>query len=137
MATSSSLSVFLNLTTTTTLLLLLFLLLIPRASKARPLTPAESGQLDRFAMEVMRCGRIPALSLSLVGDGAVVYEQGYGTANPSTRAKATKDTVFCLGSSTQAFTSVLIATLLSYKEKSVVCLCVCGGGGGRETCLFV
>nr|KAG5712607.1 hypothetical protein BaRGS_029662 [Batillaria attramentaria] len=88
-----------------------------QTAEARPLTGAESRQLDRFVNEVMRCGRIPAMSLALVGDDGVVYQQGYGTANPGSRTKTTEDTVFCLGSSTQAFTSVLLAALLSYKEK--------------------
>lgn len=88
-------------------------------SDARQLNPTESAQLDQFISEVMRCGRIPALGLSLVGDGEMVYTQGYGTANPSggrAMTKTTADTVFCLGSATQAFTAVLLASLLSRNE---------------------
>lgn len=111
-ATPSSFYVMLALTT-----LPFLLLTVP--TEARPLTPAEIGQLDRFIQEVTRCGRIPALSVSLVGgDGEVVYEKGYGQQSPTgQRNPVTTDTVFCLGSSTQAFTSVLLAALLSYNEK--------------------
>lgn len=100
-----------------TLLLVAMTVVCVPGAQPRSFTQTEIAQLDRFVMEVMRCARIPALSLSLVSDDDVVYEKGYGTANPTTRTPTTKDTVFCLGSFTQSFTSVLLADLLSRNEK--------------------
>ncbi|KAL8613888.1 hypothetical protein ACOMHN_032878 [Nucella lapillus] len=89
-------------------------------SQADRLSAAHSRQLDIFVREVMRCGDIQALSVSMVGDGGVVYERGYDdTRNLPVglqRKGIHKDTVFCLGGSTQAFTSVLLAMLLSTNE---------------------
>ncbi|XP_025116284.1 uncharacterized protein LOC112577430 isoform X2 [Pomacea canaliculata] len=99
-----------------TLLLVAMTVVCVPGAQPRSFTQTEIAQLDRFVMEVMRCARIPALSLSLVSDDDVVYEKGYGTANPTTRTPTTKDTVFCLGSFTQSFTSVLLADLLSRNE---------------------
>ncbi|XP_076470841.1 uncharacterized protein LOC143300796 [Babylonia areolata] len=105
------------------LLPLLFLLLsvhLPYFARAARLTHDNQARLDRFVRQVMHCGDIQALSVSLVGDGGVVYERGYDDTRylpPGLKRRGIgKDTVFCLGGSTQAFTSVLLATLLDTQE---------------------
>ncbi|XP_041376584.1 beta-lactamase-like [Gigantopelta aegis] len=80
---------------------------------SRPLSSSESSRMDRFMHEIKRCGRVPAMSLSMVRDGEVVYVHGYGTANPTARTATTRDTVFCLGGITQTFTATLMAKLLN------------------------
>jgi len=60
----------------------------------------------------LSCSDVPGLALSVVGNGRVLLERGYGVANLETGAPVTADTLFPLGSATKAFTTSLLALLI-------------------------
>ncbi|XP_046557206.1 gigasin-6-like [Haliotis rubra] len=80
--------------------------------ESKTLTTLEKTNLNRFLGEVARCARVPAISMSLVRDGQIVYTNGFGTANKQRQVSASSKTVFCLGDITQTFTATLLAKLL-------------------------
>jgi hypothetical protein len=52
--------------------------------------------------------RIPALALVIVKDGDIVYLKGKGYRNLEEPLPATEDTLFAIGSTTKAFTALLV-----------------------------
>ncbi|XP_046333600.1 uncharacterized protein LOC124116342 [Haliotis rufescens] len=80
--------------------------------ESKTLTQLETNNLNRFLGEVARCARVPAISMSLVRDGQIVYTNGFGTSNKQRQESASSKTVFCLGDITQTFTATLLAKLL-------------------------
>ena len=85
--------------------------------ESKTLSLPETTNLNRFMGEVARCARVPAMSLSLVRDGQIVYTHGFGTANQQKQKHATSKSVFCLGDITQTFTATLLAKLLNGHQK--------------------
>ena len=78
---------------------------------------AEIHALDKFIKETVSCRQIPALSISLVRDGQVIMSRGYGYSDIEHGKKASEHTKFCTGSLTKAFTTTLIADILSKQKK--------------------
>ena len=78
---------------------------------------AEIHALDKFIKETVSCRQIPALSISLVRDGQVIMSRGYGYSDTDSGKKASEHTKFCTGSLTKAFTTTLIADILSKQKK--------------------
>jgi CubicO group peptidase (beta-lactamase class C family) len=64
-----------------------------------------------IAAEVARFG-VPGCGVALVHDGAVVLAEGFGLRDVDAGLPVTDQTLFPIGSSTKAFTSSLIATLV-------------------------
>ena len=60
----------------------------------------------------MRQLHIPGLSLAIIHNGRIIKAQGYGFANLELKARATKDTVYELGSNTKQFTAAAIMMLM-------------------------
>ncbi len=86
------------------------------ALDASPVTVATAAitsgvQVDAAVRREMEALRIPGLALAIVRDGAVVYEQGYGVADPTGRA-VTPSTPFILGSTSKALTGLVVAGLV-------------------------
>ncbi|MGI8427359.1 MAG: serine hydrolase domain-containing protein [Actinomycetota bacterium] len=52
--------------------------------------------------------RIPGLALVIVKDGSIVYLKGKGYRNLEERLPATEDTLFAIGSTSKAFTALLV-----------------------------
>ena len=78
---------------------------------------SEIHALDKFIKETVSCRQIPALSISLVRDGQVIMSRGYGYSDIDNGKKASEHTKFCTGSLTKAFTTTLIADILSKQKK--------------------
>lgn len=73
--------------------------------------------LDLFVKHTVKCRNIPGLALSLVKDGKVLFSRGYGFSDIAEGVKATEHTEFCIGSLTKAFTSAVLADVLSKEKK--------------------
>ena len=73
--------------------------------------------LDKFIKETVSCRQIPALSISLVRDGQVIMSRGYGYSDIEKGIKATEHSKFCTGSLTKAFTTTLLADILSKQSR--------------------
>ena len=78
---------------------------------------SEIHALDKFIKETVSCRKIPGLSISLVRDGHVIMSRGYGYADIERELKASEHTKFCMGSLTKAFTTTIIADVLSKQDR--------------------
>jgi D-alanyl-D-alanine carboxypeptidase len=72
----------------------------------------KADNIDDYISARMRQLHIPGLSLAIVRDGRITKAQGYGFANLELRARATKETVYEIGSNTKQFTAAAIMMLV-------------------------
>jgi len=73
---------------------------------------APQADLDDYVAHAMKAFEVPGISISIVKDGKVVLEKGYGVRKLGDPAPVDENTLFGIGSNTKAFTSAAIATLL-------------------------
>jgi len=85
------------------------LLPICAATLAAPAKPSKS-QIDAVMAEYDRADG-PGCALSVVRNGAVAYENGYGMANLEHHVPITPDTVFYIASVSKQFTAAAVALL--------------------------
>lgn len=99
-------------------LTLLILLTSPSLLFARadvPPTPPYADAvkaLDAFIAREVEHKRLPALSVALVDDQAIVWSKGYGYADPGKKTPATAETVYRVGSVSKLFTDVAVMQLV-------------------------
>ncbi|MDX9724251.1 MAG: serine hydrolase domain-containing protein [Myxococcota bacterium] len=80
-------------------------------AKALPWSPELADQLDAFIKRGVELVQAPGLAVAVVYGGQVVFERGYGVRGPD-GAPVTPDTRFLIGSTSKAFTSLMIARLV-------------------------
>ena len=73
---------------------------------------AKADKIDDYVSVQIRRLHIPGLSLAIVRDGRITKAQGYGLANIELKARATKETVYEIGSNTKQFTAAAIMMLV-------------------------
>ncbi|XP_002737539.1 uncharacterized protein LOC100375482 [Saccoglossus kowalevskii] len=73
--------------------------------------------IDNFIESIQHCEHIPGLILSVVDTGQTLITKGYGVRSLETREPATEDTIFALASMTKAFTSSILADILSKRPE--------------------
>lgn len=78
---------------------------------------SEMKELDNFIKHTVACRKVPGLAVSAVKNDKVVFSRGYGHSDIERGIKATEHTEFCVGSLTKAFTSTIIADVLSKHTK--------------------
>jgi len=97
----------------------------PKKDLAQPGTPAVApgpavdealqerlGQLAERLEAARVEGHVPGMAIAVVKDDVVIYAAGFGHAELDGKRPATPQTVFAIGSSTKAFTSTVVATLV-------------------------
>ncbi|MGC2400012.1 MAG: serine hydrolase domain-containing protein [Acidobacteriaceae bacterium] len=72
--------------------------------------PALIDTLDRLTPLGMRYFAVPGVAIALIQDGKVIHAQGFGVRNIASGAPFTLDTIYRIGSTSKAFTSMLAAT---------------------------
>lgn len=83
-------------------------------------TTPELRELDKFIKHAMKCNKVVGLSVSLVKGGNTIFSRGYGHVSgegPDFKERASEHSEFCIGSLTKAFTSTVIADVLSKQER--------------------
>lgn len=82
--------------------------------KADPSAVASSALegFDAFIESAMKNWRVPGLAVAIVKDGTVVLAKGYGARNLQANLPVTADTLFAIGSSTKAFTTMAMGSLV-------------------------
>ncbi|HET9266014.1 MAG TPA: serine hydrolase [Vicinamibacterales bacterium] len=67
---------------------------------------------DDFVRGAMKSWGVPGLAIAVVKDGQVVLAKGYGVRNIEKSLAVTPDTIFAIGSSTKAFTTMAMGMLV-------------------------
>src|SRR5688500_20221964 len=73
---------------------------------------ARADRVDDYVLEQMRLRHVPGLALTVVRDGKVVQERGYGLANVELDVAVTPETVFELGSVSEQITAAAVMMLV-------------------------
>jgi len=68
--------------------------------------------IETYVPAAMRAGGIPGLSIAVVRDGAVIYEEGFGSRDPAKSLPATPNTLYGIGSCTKSFVAMTIMQLV-------------------------
>jgi CubicO group peptidase (beta-lactamase class C family) len=68
--------------------------------------------LDKSIEKILNDFNIPGMAVSIIVNGEVIKEQGYGYRNIEKQLKVTSDTQFSIASLTKSFTSFTIGTLV-------------------------
>lgn len=82
---------------------------------------ADSNALSKEITEIIentrKCQNKPALAVSVVKDGSVVYSRGFGSRDLDHQVNVTSSTVFGVASLSKAFAATLILKLLDENSK--------------------
>jgi CubicO group peptidase (beta-lactamase class C family) len=78
---------------------------------ARAAADALAG-FDEFVESALKSWHVPGAAVAVVKDGQVVLAKGYGLRNVSKNLPVTVDTLFAIGSSTKAFTTLAMGILV-------------------------
>lgn len=70
-------------------------------------------EFERFVENVMNCKKVVGLGITLVHDNKVIYANGHGYTNIEQNIHADENSKFAIGSLTKAFTSTILAKVLS------------------------
>ena len=82
-----------------------------KADPSAAATSALAG-FDEFVQSAMKSWGVPGLAIAIVKDGKVVLAKGYGLRNVQANSPVTADTIFAIGSSTKAFTTMAMGILV-------------------------
>lgn len=95
------------------ILCLVIILFLPALSlRARTCLPEELKGLDDFILKGMADYGIPGMAVSVVKDGKIYYEKGYGVRKTGENAKVDQHTVFGVASTSKAMTVAALAMLV-------------------------
>jgi CubicO group peptidase (beta-lactamase class C family) len=67
---------------------------------------------DKVITKAMGEWKVPALAISVVKDGKVIFSEGFGLRNVKQGLKVTPKTLFAIGSCTKAFTATSMGILV-------------------------
>src|SRR5713226_6912962 len=79
-------------------------------SPAPAAPPAPPADLDSYVARSMKTFDVPSLSVSIVKDGKVRFDKGYGVRKLGDAISVDEHTMFGIGSNTKAFTTAALAT---------------------------
>lgn len=65
--------------------------------------------IDVFVDSVIKTHNVPGVSVAIVKGDSVIYEKGYGFRDIKGKLPVTEKTLFCIGSSTKAFTATAVS----------------------------
>ncbi len=72
--------------------------------------------IEHIVPKLMREGKLPGLSISVVQDGETIYAEGYGSRDRERNLPATPDTLYGIGSITKSFVAIAILQLMEKGE---------------------
>jgi CubicO group peptidase (beta-lactamase class C family) len=85
---------------------------VERAASGADAARQELEGYDQLVQGMIDAWRVPGLAVAIVKDGAVIYEKGFGYRDRDKKLPVTPDTLFAIGSSTKAFTTFVLGTLV-------------------------
>jgi CubicO group peptidase (beta-lactamase class C family) len=90
------------------------------AAEVKKPTPEELKKIladfDQYAEEARQAWQVPGMALAVVLDDKVVFAKGYGVKKVGGSEKVDEHTIFQIGSTTKAFTSLLMAMQVDTKK---------------------
>ncbi|MGI4732394.1 MAG: serine hydrolase [Janthinobacterium lividum] len=86
--------------------------LIAMLALAAPAAAAPPKGFDARVEAVRRAAGVPGMAIAIVEDGRTVLAKGYGVRRLGAPEPVDADTIFLIGSTTKAFTSAALATLV-------------------------
>lgn len=84
------------------------LLLVAPALAQWPKPPTALADIEKEVEAARLKYKIPGLSLAIVQEGKIIYTKGFGLRDVAKKLPATPDTLYCIGSSTKAFTAATV-----------------------------
>lgn len=96
---------------------LVLIVLCATNARARADSNALSNEITELIENTMKCRNNPALAISVVKDGSVVYSRGFGSRDLDHQVNVTSSTVFGVASLSKAFAATLILKLLKENSK--------------------
>lgn len=96
---------------------LVLIVLCTTNARARADSNALSNEITEIIENTMKCRNNPALAISVVKDGSVVYSRGFGSRDLDHQVNVTSSTVFGVASLSKAFAATLILKLLKGNRK--------------------
>lgn len=97
--------------------LLVLIVLCTNYARVRADSNALSKEITEIIENTMKCQNNPALAVSVVKDGSVVYSRGFGFRDLDHQVNVTSSTVFGVASLSKAFAATLILKLLDENSK--------------------
>ncbi|MCC2614969.1 serine hydrolase [Aestuariibacter halophilus] len=104
-----------NLSVTSSIFGLVFLVTSQAIAQGHPIESVYNDKLTALDTKIeksMQDFNVPGLALAVVANGKVVKAKGYGVSDLKKGTPVTPDTQFSIGSSTKAFTSFVLGTLV-------------------------
>ncbi len=83
-----------------------------REEREAGVTQETISDLEALAREAVDAWTLPGLGLAIVRGGKVVFAEGFGLRNVEDELPMGPDTLFAIGSSSKAFTTTVLATLV-------------------------
>ncbi len=93
-------------------LLVIFAVLVVSCVWAQEVTDELLAEFEKDFQEEMQTYNVPGSAVAIVQNGEIVYAKGFGVRSLETNEPVTTSTVFRVGSTTKAMTSMMIATLV-------------------------
>jgi CubicO group peptidase (beta-lactamase class C family) len=91
----------------------MLLILLPALDVAQAAAqPAPLRGLDGYIEKAIAAWEVPGLALAIVRNDSVVYTAGYGVREVGKTEKVDANTIFAIGSSSKAFTALVLAQLV-------------------------
>lgn len=97
--------------------LLVLIVLCTNYARVRADSNALSKEITEIIENTRKCQNKPALAVSVVKDGSVVYSRGFGSRDLDYQVNVTSSTVFGVASLSKAFAATLILKLLDENSK--------------------
>jgi len=85
---------------------------VERAASGADSARKELEGYDQLVQGMIDAWKVPGLAVAIVKDGQVVYEKGFGYRDTEKKLPVTPDTLFAIGSSSKAFTTFVMGTLV-------------------------
>src|SRR5262249_58614492 len=93
-------------------LLLLVLSLAPALPAAGPAQTVDATAVDAVVQEALQAWQVPGAAVAIVRGDEGIYVKGHGVRELGTSGPVASETLFAIGSTTQAFTATPVGMLV-------------------------